>query len=151
MTYIEALKLSRPDIVAAHTGKDGTITYLFGCPYTHGLKSDCHCPELSAEEREKCRTICESCWNREIQEETETVEIEKEEKKMKDLTNVIRDAVLNSICDSEIEDAVKNVFEDYDYSDMIQRAVYDYLLGNIEDIAEDTVSEAVRDYMSENL
>ena len=82
----------------------------------------------------------------------EPVEIKiEEEKKMRNLGDVIRDAVLNSINDSDIEDAVKNMFENYDYSDMIGHAVETYLYENIEDIASDIVYEAVCDYMRDNL
>lgn len=74
-----------------------------------------------------------------------------EEKKMPKLSSIIRDAILNAIEDSAIEEAVEEAFKNYDYSDMIQNAVNDYLDYNIEDIASEAVQDAVRSYMEENL
>lgn len=74
-----------------------------------------------------------------------------EEKKMPRLSSIIRDAILNAIEDSAIEEAVEEAFKNYDYSDMIQNAVNDYLDYNLEDIASEAVQDAVRSYMEENL
>lgn len=70
---------------------------------------------------------------------------------MKDLSAVIRNAVLDSISDSDIEEAVESFFENYDYSDLIESSVREYLESNADDIAEDIVNEAVRGYMADNL
>ena len=153
MTFLEKIKLEKPDAYLAHDEFDRN-TFMFGCPCNYGYEKDLCCPTLSKEDREKYETVCIACWNREIPEEKPETQIEKiakgVQKKMK-LAELIRDTVLNSICDRDIEEAVKDAFEEYDYSDLINRAVEDYLYCNIEDIANDIVVEAVRDYMAENL
>lgn len=148
MTYREKLQIDYPDAINKHyTGG------CRGCPYDYNYCAF-NCPANFGSIDEE---TCAACWNREMPEEKkaeEPVELNinlEEEKKMRNLSDIIRDAVLNAINDSDIEYAVKECFESHDYSDMIERAVENYLYENIEDIADDIVEEAVRDYMRENL
>ena len=147
MTFREKLQIDHPDAIST--------LYMGGCrgcPYDYNYCApDC----IANGSGGATERICAACWDREIPEEKqaeEPVEIKiEEEKKMRNLGDIIRNAVLNSINDSDIEYAVKECFESHDYSDMIERAVENYLYENIEDIADDIVEEAVRDYMRENL
>lgn len=148
MTFREKLQAEHPEEVnEMFTGG------CYGCPYEYDYESHCNCASVEAGRCTDDR--CRNCWDREMPEEKkaeEPVEIKiEEEKKMRNLSDVIRDTVLNAISDSDIEYAVKECFESHDYSDMIERAVENYLYENIEDIANDIVTEAVRDYMRDNL
>lgn len=149
MTYREALRIDRPDLV------DDIFTGgCMGCPCDYFGDSS-HC--LGAGNGGCTEENCRKCWDREMPEEKEAEEpIDlninlEEEKKMPKLSSIIRNAVLNAIEDSAIEEAVEEAFKNYDYSDMIQNAVNDYLDYNIEDIASEAVQDAVRSYMEENL
>ncbi len=157
MTLIERFKLDYPDNHGY--SEEDVEECMIGCPRCYGYTTfetdKCSCdPEY---DRSKYSSICVACWNREIPEtpKTEpelTYEINlKEEKKMKDLSAAIRNAVLDSISDSDIEEAVESFFENYDYSDLIASSVREYLESNADDIAEDIVNEAVRGYMADNL
>ena len=152
MTFLEKIKLETPDAYLARSESDREH-FIFGCPCDYGYEKSILCPMITREDLNEHGTRCAACWNREIPEEKPEDQIDltkKGEKKMK-LAELIRDTVLNAICDRDIEEAVKDAFEEYDYSDLINRAVEDYLYCNIEDIANDIVVEAVRDYMAENL
>ena len=156
MTLIERFKLDHPD--NSGYSDDDVKDCMIGCPKCYGYTdSDIDCKFCDAREydREKYSSICVACWNREIPETPKAepeLKIElKEEKKMKDLSAVIRNAVLDSISDSDIEEAVESFFENYDYSDLIESSVREYLESNADDIAEDIVDEAVRSYMADNL
>lgn len=152
MTFLEKIKLEKPDAYMARS-EAAHESFTFGCPCNYGYEKSLVCPPLTREVWEQYGTSCAACWNREIPEEKPEDQIDltmKGEKKMK-LAELIRDTVLNAINDRDIEEAVKDAFEEYDYSDLINRAVEDYLYCNIEDIANDIVVEAVRDYMAENL
>lgn len=158
MTLIERFKLDHPDN-NGYSDKD-IEECMIGCPRSYGYTdsdTDCKFCDTNEYDREKYSSICVACWNREIPE-TPKAEPElkyeintEEEKKMKDLSAVIRNAVLDSISDSDIEEAVESFFENYDYSDLIESSVREYLESNADDIAEDIVNEAVRGYMADNL
>lgn len=153
MTFLEKIKLEKPDAYMARA-ESVRETYMFGCPCNYGYEKDLCCPAISKEELEKYGTCCAACWNREIPEEKPEAQIELiakgVQKKMK-LAEIIRDTVLNAICDRDIEEAVKDAFEEYDYSDLISSAVEEYLHYNIADIASEIVEEAVHEYFTENL
>jgi len=156
MTLIERFKLDYPN----NNGyNDNDVEdAMIGCPRSYGYtdpKSELESCGTSNYDHAKYPNCCVACWNREIPEAKEaepelTINL-KEEKKMKDLSSTIRNAVLCAISDHDIEEAVENFFDDYDYSDLIREAVNDYLYGNSDDIAKDIVTEAVHDYMTENL
>ena len=158
MTLIERFKLDHPD----NNGysEEAVEECMIGCPRCYGYTdSDFELNFCDARnyDRSKYSSICIACWNREIPE-TPKAEPElkyeinlKEEKKMKDLSAAIRNAVLDSISDADIEEAVESFFENYDYSDLIASSVREYLESNADDIAEDIVDEAVRGYMADNL
>lgn len=158
MTLIEKFKLDHPDNHGY--SEEDLEECMIGCPRCYGYTDgDIDVKFCNAREydREKYSSVCVACWNREIPE-TPKPEPElpyeinlKEEKKMKDLSAVIRNAVLDSISDSDIEEAVESFFENYDYSDLIESSVREYLESNADDIAEDIVNEAVRSYMADNL
>lgn len=156
LTYLDKLKEIDPDFIATRSVGD-LERCILGCPHSHGLEENLSCPESSELDYTKYDSCCIACWHREYPEEKEaepelTYEINlKEEKKMKDLSAVIRNAVLDSISDSDIEEAVESFFENYDYSDLIESSVREYLESNADDIAEDIVNEAVRGYMADNL
>lgn len=156
LTYLDKLKEIDPDFIATRS-VDDLERCILGCPHSHGLEENLSCPESSELDYTKYDSCCIACWHREYPEEKEaepelTYEINlKEEKKMKDLSAVIRNAVLDSISDSDIEEAVGSFFENYDYSDLIESSVREYLESNADDIAEDIVNEAVRSYMIDNL
>lgn len=156
LTYLDKLKEINPDFIATRSVGD-LERCILGCPHSHGLEENLSCPESSELDYTKYDSCCIACWHREYPEEKEaepelTYEINlKEEKKMKDLSAVIRNAVLDSISDSDIEEAVESFFENYDYSDLIESSVREYLESNADDIAEDIVNEAVRGYMADNL
>ena len=156
LTYLDKLKEIDPDFIATRSVGD-LERCILGCPHSHGLEENLSCPESSELDYTKYDSCCIACWHREYPEEKEaepelTYEINlKEEKKMKDLSAVIRNAVLDSISDSDIEEAVESFFENYDYSDLIESSVREYLESNADDIAEDIVNEAVRSYMADNL
>lgn len=153
MTFLEKIKLEQPSMFML-CPQNLRESYNFGCPCSYEYEASFACPDWTDEDKQKYKTHCEFCWNREIPEEKPEAQIELiakgVQKKMK-LAELIRDTVLNAINDRDIEEAVKEAFEEYDYSDLISRAVEDYLYCNIEDIANDIVVEAVRDYMAENL
>lgn len=156
LTYLDKLKEIDPNFIATRSVGD-LERCILGCPHSHGLEENLSCPESSELDYTKYDSCCIACWHREYPEEKEaepelTYEINlKEEKKMKDLSAVIRNAVLDSISDSDIEEAVESFFENYDYSDLIESSVREYLESNADDIAEDIVNEAVRGYMADNL
>ena len=156
LTYLDKLKEIDPDFIATRSVGD-LERCILGCPHSHGLEENLSCPESSELDYTKYDSCCIACWHREYPEEKEAepelkYEINlKEEKKMKDLSAVIRNAVLDSISDSDIEEAVESFFENYDYSDLIASSVREYLESNADDIAEDIVDEAVRGYMADNL
>jgi len=158
MTLIERFKLDHPDN-NGFSEKD-VEEYMIGCPCSYGYEgintSTRFCLD-NEYDRNRYEHACAACWNREIHE-TPKAEPElkyeinlKEEKKVKDLSAAIRNAVLDSISDSDIEEAVESFFENYDYSDLIANSVREYLESNADDIAEDIVDEAVRSYMADNL
>ena len=153
MTFLEKLIQEEPEYYEQLSEHNQRLC-LFGCPCNHFFEKDPFCPSRNDLDMEKYDTMCVACWNREIPEEKPEAKIELiakgVQKKMK-LAELIRDTVLNAICDRDIEEAVKDAFEEYDYSDLISSAVEEYLHYNIADIASEIVEEAVHEYFTKNL
>lgn len=158
MTLIERFKLDYPDN-NGYSNED-VAECMIGCPRSYGyatFKNDKDfCDEMEYD-RSKYSSICVACWNREIPE-TPKAEPElkyenniEEEKKMKNLRNLIVSKVDDAIDSGKIDEYVESYVDGMDLDSEIDDLIETEIENTIEDYIGPILSEAVRDAVRDAL
>ena len=154
MTLIERFKLDHPDNngFSEEDVKEGMI----GCPRVYGYTTENFkfCNEMNYD-RSKYSSVCAACWNREIPEtpkaEPELTINLKEEKKMKNLRNLIVSKVEDVISSGRIDECVEEVVDCMNLDSEIDDLIQTEIENTIEDYVGPILSEAVRDAVRDAL
>ena len=156
MTLIEKFKLDRPD--NNRYSEQNVKDCMVGCPHCYEYTTDefdkgfCHAREY---DRSKYPSVCVACWNREIPEAPKAepelkYEINyEEEKKMKNLRNLIVSKVDDAIASGRIDDCVEEFVDgmdlDSEINDLIETEVENMIEDYVGPILSEAVCDAVRD------
>ena len=154
MTLIEKFKLDHPD----NNGfsDEDVSDCMVGCPraygYTSEVLAECFCGTGNYN-RAKYEFACTACWNREYQgqkkAEPELTINFKEEKKMKNLRNLIVSKVEDVIASGRIDECVEEVVDcmklDSEVNDLIETEIENTIEDYVGPILSETVRDAVRE------
>lgn len=152
MTLIERFKLDYPD----NNGysDDDVRECMIGCPRSYGytlFEDDKDFCDVMKYDRSEYSSICVACWNREIPG-TEKAEPElkyenniEEEKKMKNLRNLIVSKVDEAVDSGRIDEYVESYVDDMELDSEIDDLIETEVENTIEDYIGPILSEAVRD------
>lgn len=108
----------------------------YGCPENYGYEKKFDCATAGVN--------CTECWDREISKE-QTTEEPKGENKMKNINAIVKDALLNHIGDSDIEDAVFNILEEIDIADLLAES--DTLRAAVYTAVNESISSVIEMYL----
>ena len=158
MTLIERFKLDHPD----NNGylEEDVEECMIGCPRSYGYTTyNIDHGFCDNREYDHCKysSVCIACWNREIPETTKAepelkYEINyKEEKKMKNLRNLIVSKVDDAIASGRIDDCVEEFVDSMDLDSEINDLIEAEVENMIEDYVGPILSEAVRDAVRDAL
>lgn len=158
MTYLEKFKLDHPDN-NGYSNED-VVDCMIGCPRSYGyttFNDDENFCDAIEYDRNKYSNVCVACWNREIPETPKTepelkYEINyKEEKKIKNLRNLIvskvDDAIAAGRIDECVEEAVDCMDLDSEINDLIETEIENTIDGYVGPILAEAVHDAVRKAM----
>lgn len=152
MTLIERFKLDHPDN-NGYSDKD-VAECMVGCPRSYGYTTNDMDEDFCVNkyyDRNQYRTACEACWHREIPEtpkakpELKYENNIEEEKKMKNLRNLIVSKVDDAIDSGKIDEYVESYVDDMDLDSEIDDLIETEIENTIEDYIGPILSEAVRD------
>lgn len=158
MTLIEKFKLDHPDN-NGWSEKD-VEDCMIGCPWSYGYTDyNGHRKFCDAREydRKKYSSICVACWNREIPEAPKAepelkYEINyEEEKKMKNLRNLIISKVDDAIAAGRIDNCIEEFVDTWNLDSEIDDLIETEIENTIEDYVGPILSEAVRDAVRDAL
>ena len=158
MTLIEKFKLDHPDN-NGYSDED-VVDCMIGCPRSYGyttFEEDHEFCDTMNYDRSKYDLVCIACWNREIPE-TPKAEPElkyeinyKEEKKMKNLRNLIVSKVDDAIAAGRIDECVEEFVDSMDLDSEIEDLINTEIENTIEDYVGPILSKAVRDAVRDAL
>lgn len=158
MTLIEKFKLDHPDNNGC---SDADVAEcMIGCPHSYGYTTcaEDHKPcNIMNYDRCKYGSVCIACWNREIPEAQKAepelkYEINyEEEKKMKNLRNLIASKVDEAVDSGKIDDYVESYVDGMDLDSEIDDLIETEVENTIEDYIGPILSEAVRDAVRDTL
>ena len=148
MTYLDKLAEIKPEFIERCTENE-LASCTIGCPYLHNLGNE-GCPDRS-ELNPLYNSLCVACWHREYPEEKKAEPELKyennieEEKKMKNLRNLIVSKVDEAVDSGRIDEYVESYVDGMDLDSEIDDLIETEVENTIEDYVGPILSEAVRD------